>query len=136
MAVHKLRTNRQLTQTDLEELERMLRESGTGTAEDVEKAKADAEGSACSSVRWSGWTGGGEGGLRGLPGRAALTANQMEFVGMVVDHLTENGVMDAGKLYASPYTDLSPLGVDGIFAPGAVDDLIGVLSVVRSRAAA
>ena len=33
---HKLRTNNQLTQTDLDELERMLRESGTGTAEDIE----------------------------------------------------------------------------------------------------
>jgi len=44
VAVHKLRTNRQLTQTDLEELERMLRDSGVGTTEDVERAKAQAEG--------------------------------------------------------------------------------------------
>jgi hypothetical protein len=35
--VHKLRTNWQLTPTDLEELERMLRDSGTGTPEDIER---------------------------------------------------------------------------------------------------
>ncbi len=137
VSVHKLRTNRQLTQTDLDDLERMLRDSGSGSPEDVERAKQQAEGLGLF-IR----------GLVGLERQAAreafadfmagraLTANQIEFIEMLVEHLTENGVMDAGKLYASPYTDLSPLGVDGIFAPGAVDDLIGVLSVVRSRAAA
>ena len=44
VAVHKLRSNRQLTATDLEELERMLRDSGTGTVEDMKKAKADSDG--------------------------------------------------------------------------------------------
>ena len=70
-----------------------------------------------------------------LAGRP-LTANQIEFLDMVVEHLTENGVMDAERLYESPYTDLNPLGVDGLFAQEGVDELLSVLDEVRRRAAA
>lgn len=65
-----------------------------------------------------------------------LGGNQIELVSMIVEHLTEKGVMDASRLYESPYTDLSPLGVDGLFAPEAVDELLSVLDEVRRRAAA
>ncbi len=44
IAVHKLGSNNQLTQTDLDELERMLRESGTGTVSDIERAKISPAG--------------------------------------------------------------------------------------------
>ena len=36
------------------------------------------------------------------------TANQVEFVNLIVDYLTENGVMDPRRLYESPFTDMSP----------------------------
>ncbi len=137
VAVHKLRSNRQLTATDLEELERMLRESGTGTVEDVEKAKADANGlglfvrslvgldRAAAKEAFAGF----------LAGRT-MTANQMEFVGMVVDHLTDNGVVEMGRLYESPYTDLNPLGIEGLFSDDVAIELFSVLDEVRRRAAA
>jgi len=137
VAIHKLRTNRQLTATDLEELERMLRDSGTGTPEDIERAKADAAGLGLF-VR----------SLVGMDRAAAkeafadfiagkvLTAAQIELINMVVDHLTENGVMDAARLYESPYTDLSPLGVDGLFPPATVDAMLAILEDVRRTAAA
>jgi type I restriction enzyme, R subunit len=63
-----------------------------------------------------------------------LTANQIEFVNLVVDHLTEHGIMEASLLYESPFTDLTPRGPDGIFSSGQVDELIGLLEGVRTRA--
>ena len=36
----------------------------------------------------------------------SLTASQIEFVNLVVNHLTEQGVMEAAMLYESPFTDL------------------------------
>jgi len=137
IAVHKLRTNHQLTETDLEELERMLRESGTGTEADIERAKVSADGLGLF-VR----------SLVGLDRAAAkeafsafmagrmLVGDQIEFIDMIVDHLTESGVMEPARLYESPYTDLSPLGVEGLFAPGMVDELLTVLDKVRRHAAA
>ena len=44
VTVNKLRMNRPLTPMDLEQLERMLRESGIGSADDIERAKKDSEG--------------------------------------------------------------------------------------------
>ena len=137
VSVHKLRSNRQLTTTDLEELERILHESGTGTAEDVAKAKADSHGlglfvrslvgldRVAAKEAFAGF----------LAGRT-MTANQMEFVGMVVDHLTDNGMVEAGRLYESPYTDLNPLGIEGLFTDDVAIELFFVLDEVRRRAAA
>ena len=43
-AVHKLRTNARLTAADLTDLEALLANSGAGSAEDIEKAKTEANG--------------------------------------------------------------------------------------------
>jgi len=55
---------------------------------------------------------------------------------MIVNHLTEHGVMDAALLYESPFTDLSPRGPDGLFTSVQVDELVGVLQTVRAAAMA
>jgi type I restriction enzyme R subunit len=137
IAVHKLRSNNQLTQTDLDELERMLRESGTGTASDIERAKTSTTGLGLF-VR----------SLVGLDRAAAaaafstfmskrvLTANQIEFIDMIVEQLTESGVMDPARLYESPYTDINDQGLDGLFVGEAADELLAVLETVKRRAAA
>src|SRR5262245_28172384 len=63
-----------------------------------------------------------------------LTAHQHEFVEMVIDHLTASGVMDPRLLYESPFTDLDPLGVAGVFREGDVVELVRVLRDVENRA--
>jgi type I restriction enzyme R subunit len=135
IAIYKLRMNEPLTPTDLTELERILSESGIGSADDVKKAKEDSDGLGLF-VR----------SLIGLDREAAkkalgnfldgkaFRANQIEFVNLIVDHLTEHGSMDARLLYDSPYTDFSPRGVDGIFASRQVDELVSILDDVRKRA--
>lgn len=137
LAIHKLRTNEALTSTDLAELERMLIESGTGTAEDLRKAKTESSGLGLF-VR----------SLVGMDRQAAknalgafltggnLRANQIQFLDEVVNHLTEHGCMEAARLYESPYADFNPQGVDGVFDARQVDHLISVLEDVRKRAIA
>src|ERR1019366_50533 len=63
-----------------------------------------------------------------------LGANQIEFVNLIVEHLTEHGVMAAALLYESPFTDITPRGPDGLFASAEVDELIATLLRVRSTA--
>jgi hypothetical protein len=54
----------------------------------------------------------------------------------VIDHLTARGMMDPRLLYESPFTDLDPLGVAGVFQEGDVVQLIQILRDVQERAAA
>jgi type I restriction enzyme, R subunit len=44
--------------------------------------------------------------------------------------------MDPRLLYESPFTDLDPLGVAGLFGEGEVIQLIDILRDVQGRAAA
>lgn len=63
-----------------------------------------------------------------------LTANQIESVNLIVNHLTRYGMMDAAMLYESPFTDITPHGPDGIFTPVQLDQLIASIENVRSTA--
>lgn len=137
LTIHKLRSNEPLTPTDLAELERMLTESGIGTATDVEKAKAENHGlglfvrSLVGLDRQA-----AKNALAGFLAGETFKANQIQFLDEIVNHLTEHGCMDASRLYESPYTDFSPQGVEGVFSSVQVDELISVLKEIRRRATA
>ena len=134
-AIRKLRTNAKLTPGDLGELEQLLAGGGVGSTENIEKAKTESHGLGLF-VR----------SLVGLDREAAkqaladfladrtLTGNQIEFVNLIIDHLTARGVVDAGLLYESPFTDLAPQGPDGLFAGPQVSKLIAALEAVKGAA--
>jgi type I restriction enzyme R subunit len=137
VAIHRLRHNLPLTATDLTELERVLVESGTGTPEELEKAKTQSEGLGLF-VR----------SLVGLDRSAAqqaltsfiqgktLTSNQLEFINIVIENLTRTGIVEPGRLYEAPYTKFSAKGVEGVFPEAEVIRLIDLLVEVRDRAVA
>jgi type I restriction enzyme R subunit len=137
ITIHKLRMNKALTRSDLDELERMLTTSGVGGPGDLHKAKEESHGLGLF-VR----------SLVGLDREAAkqafagfltgktLNASQIEFVNLIVDHLTEHGVMGASLLYESPFTDVTPTGPDALFTASQLDELLAVLDQVRAAALA
>ena len=55
---------------------------------------------------------------------------------LIVNHLTEHGVMDAALLYESPFTDLTPQGPGGIFSSAEVDELVAALERIKATATA
>lgn len=133
--IHKLRMNDPLTATDLDELEKILSENGLGGPEEIARAKEMSHGLGLF-VR----------SLIGLDREAAkqsfatfltgktLTANQIEFINLIINHLTEHGSMEASLLYESPFTDLTPLGPDGLFTSAQVDELIAALEQITATA--
>jgi type I restriction enzyme R subunit len=137
VAIHKLRMNRALTTTDLEELERMLAESGIGVTEEIARAKAESHGLGLFVRSLVGMDrGAAKEALAGFLSGKTLGANQIEFVDLIVNHLTEHGVMDAALLYESPFTDITPTGPDGLFTSTQVDELVLLLDEVHARAVA
>jgi len=137
ITIHKLRRNIALTSSDLDQLERMMVDAAVGTAEEIAHAKEENHGLGIF-IR----------SLVGLDREAAkeafgefvaggtATANQLEFINLIVDHLTEHGVMKPERLYESPFTDINPHGPEGVFASAQVDRLVAVLAEIRERAAA
>ena len=61
------------------------------------------------------------------------TANQIEFVNLVIDELTEHGVVEPRRFYESPFTDLSPHGPDALFESDVVDRLVAAVDRVRQQ---
>lgn len=136
IAIQKLRRNEPLTAQDLDELERFFVEAGVAEREDLDRVKAD--GGLGIFIR----------SLVGLDREAAkhafdgfqaartLSSSQIEFLNLVIDYLTERGLMEPRLLYESPFTDLDALGVEGVFDSASVIELIGILDEVKKRAAA
>lgn len=136
VTIHKLRWNMRLTTKDLVNLEQIMIDDGVGTPAEFTKAKQESGGLGLF-IR----------SLVGLDREAAkkalghflsgtsVTANQIEFVNLIVDQLTQNGVMAPALLYESPFTDISPRGPEGVFESGRADELVSVLNGIRQTAA-
>lgn len=135
IAVLKLKRAEPLTATDLSELERIFKESG---ADDASLGHIQSEGGLARFVR----------SLVGLDREAAkklfsdfedgrtLTADQHEFLNLVIDHLTERGAMDPALLYETPFTDFDSNGVEGVFETADVLRLVDILQRMDERNAA
>lgn len=137
ITLYKLRRNQALTVTDLSELERLLIDSGTGSANDVARAVQESHGLGLFVRSLVGLD--REAATQALNGFVAgktLTANQLEFVNLIVNHLTERGVMEVDQLYKSPFTSYAPQGPDVLFTSDQVDELVGVFDDIRRRAVA
>jgi type I restriction enzyme R subunit len=65
-----------------------------------------------------------------------LSANQIEFIDLIIDYLTDRGVMDPRRLYESPFTDVDDQGVSGVFTPSEVKIIVDTLAQVKAKAAA
>lgn len=136
IALQKVRRAEQLTPSDVAELERMFLEEGVG-----DQTRLDA-------IR-------GEGGLGlffrrilGLDRQAAkaafsaivdlgtLTAGQIQFIDMIVNHLTERGVIDPELLYESPFTDVSDQGLSGVFPAERSAEVMEIVRRIWATAAA
>ena len=137
VAIHKLRSNKPLTESDLSELERMLGESGLGGPDALRRAAEESQGLGLFVRSLIGLDRGAakEAMASFVEGRS-LSANQIEFVNLIVDHLTEHGAVEPERLYESPFTDLTPKGPDGLFDPADLNELMIVLDAVRASATA
>ena len=123
VAIAKLRLNKPLTPTDLNELERFVFE-----APEVESRDRFLESLSGRFIR----------SLVGLDRAAAQQAfanldgsryssQQIRFVEMIIEKLTAHGEVTAGQLYEPPFTAIHHEGLDGAFAPSDADQICEVL---------
>ncbi|MBA4110817.1 MAG: restriction endonuclease subunit R [Leptothrix sp. (in: Bacteria)] len=136
ISLQRLRRSQPLTASDLNELERMLIEAG-GSQDLLKKAVAESLGLGIF--------------IRSLIGMdrdavvqefnaliagSTATPDQIEFIDLMVSELTANGMMDAQRLYESPFLDISPQGPEGLFPSAKVEQMVQLLDVIKQRAMA
>ncbi len=135
--LHKLRQGKPLTPTDLSELEKMLLNAGVGEAGDIERARNTSQGfgrfvrSIVGLDRASVREVFGEFLAEGI-----ATAAQIEFVNMVIEHLTDQGVMDPALLYEPPFRDVAPTGPEHLFNEEKVARLFTKIQAINDSAVA
>jgi len=133
LALQRLRRNQALTPTDLQELERMLIQAG-GTQPLMAEVRNLGLGLFIRS-------------LVGLDRESAMqafsdllqgstaTPEQIEFIELIVEELTQNGVVMPERLFESPFTDVNAQGPLALFPPTHVAHIVDVLKDIRSKAA-
>jgi type I restriction enzyme R subunit len=128
-AVAKVRSGEPLAPDDIAELQRILVAAGIGNDETFAAASEQA-GSFGLFIR----------SLVGLDRAAAKAAfndfldeqryskNQLAFIGLVIDYLTEHGTIEPARIYESPFTGVAPQGPDELFAQADVERLFEVIN--------
>ncbi|WP_229187810.1 DEAD/DEAH box helicase family protein [Bradyrhizobium oropedii] len=137
LVLHKLRQGKPLTPSDLGELEKMLLDAGIGEPADIERAREVSQGfgrfvrslvgldPAAVSEAFSEFLSAG-----------TASAAQIEFINMVIQHLTDQGVMDPALLYERPFIDIAPTGPDKLFDEEKVTKLFTKIRDLNDSAVA
>jgi type I restriction enzyme R subunit len=135
ISLQRLRRNLPLTPVDIQQLEGMLTEAG-GSKEQIKMAAKNAHGLGLFIRSLVGLDREAVAEIFGqfLKGKTA-TPDQIEFIDLIVQELTQAGVMDAERLYQSPFIDINAQGPDGVFPSATVDQLFSALAEITQRAA-
>ena len=135
--VAKVRSGEPITPADMDELQRVLVAAGIGDTATFAQASERA-GSFGLFIR----------SLVGLDRAAAkrafaqflddkrYTRDQITFVNLVIDYLTNHGTIHPRSIYASPFTDIAPGGPDTIFPAPDLDEFFTIVHQLRDAAAA
>ena len=130
VTVAKVRSGEPLTNADIADLQRILVAAGVGDESTFEQASKKA-GSFGKFIR----------SLVGLDRAAAKEAfgeflddkryskNQIQFVTLIIDELTERGVVEIARVYEAPYIAIAPEGPEAIFDDV---DLNRILTAINS----
>ena len=55
---------------------------------------------------------------------------------MIIDHLTDNGVMDPSLIFEHPFTNLSPTGPVSLFNDDEAGKIVALIRSINDNAAA
>jgi type I restriction enzyme R subunit len=125
LALRKLRTGRELTALDLEELETILVNAGGVDASQLRSQATDAGGlgrlirSIVGLDRSA-----AEEALADFVSAPGFSHRQHVFVDLIIEQLSISGYLDPRRLYEDPFTGIAPEGPDALFTDAQVTDLI------------
>jgi type I restriction enzyme R subunit len=137
LALQKLRRGKPLTMTDLQQLETLMISAGVGDRAQLDQAVELSSGLGRFIRSLVGLERGAVAdAFSAFLNTGSASADQVEFIELVIEHLTHEGVMDPKLLYESPFTDIAPAGPEQVFPLRRTDELIDVIDSFNASAAA
>jgi len=136
ITISRLYTNQPITLTELEQLEQILFDGDErGTKEDFQREYGSDQpltlfirsiiGLDVQAARKA---------FSDFLGVGALKADQITFIDKIIEHLTVNGVIDRGRLFEPPFTDIHDQGVLGVFPETQVSNLLSIIDRINANA--
>ena len=133
----KVRSGEPITAADMDELQRVLVAAGIGDTDTFAQAsqRAGSFGLFIPSIV----------GLDRAAAKQAFAAflddkrytrNQIEFVNLVIDYLTQHGIIQPRRIYESPFTAVAPQGPEAIFTDPDLDEFFNIVQRLHNTAAA
>lgn len=136
LVIHKLRTNRPVTQTDIDELEKMLFEGNLGGREEYAKEYGDKPlGQFIRSIVGLDVASANEAFAEFIQ-TGTLEANQMTFIRHIIQYLTKNGTIERSMLFEPPFTHIHDQGLLGVFDDAKATQVIRIVDEVNQNAVA
>ncbi|MBW9094436.1 DEAD/DEAH box helicase family protein [Microbacterium jejuense] len=135
VALHKLRTGRELTEVDLAQLEDLLTTAGGVDAAQLRQEATGVGGLGRLVRSIVGMERSAvEEALADFVSAPGFTHRQHAFVDLVVQQLTIAGYLDPRRLYEDPFDGVAPEGPDELFTDAQVTDLIARIRRVDESA--
>lgn len=136
ITLNKIRLGEQLTKQDLEELGKILIDEGIADGA-VLADLANEGGLGCFLRSLIGMDrAAAKGAFGNFATQYQLNADQTEFIDLIIDSLTENGIIEPQTFYESPFTDIDDMGIAGIFDRDQTKAIIGIVQKLNKAVAA
>lgn len=136
LTISKLRSNKSITSAELEELEKLIFEQGhLGTKEKFKEVFGQEHpisyfvrsivGLEASVARQE---------FSEFLKAAPMTATQIKFIDIIIEHLSVNGIIEKALLVQPPFTDINDKGIFGIFSDDQVGKIISIIDSINNNA--
>ena len=135
LALQKLKKAQPLTDTDLQSLQELLISSGVADVADLHRATHSAQGFGrfIRSLIGLDRQAATEAFAEFLDGKTA-TADQIQFIQLVIKYLTRHGSMSPELLFQPPFTDNAPKGISSVFDMTKSRAVIAVIDQLNASA--
>ena len=135
--VAKVRSGEPITAADMDELQRVLVAAGIGDTDTFAQAsqRAGSFGLFIRSIVGLDRTAAKQAFAKFLDDKR-YTRNQIEFINLVINYLTQHGTIDPARIYGSPFTSAAPQGPDAIFETPDLDEFFNIVQHLHDTAAA
>ena len=135
LVIQKLKTNKPITETEINALENILFDGATvGTRQDYVENYGDKPLGVFIRNIVGLDAGAAQAAFAAFIQAGSLKADQMTFINNIITYLTKNGIIDKAMLFEPPFTNIHQDGLIGVFADDDAKKVIQLVAEVNDNA--